>query len=95
VVTIVGNGAIPQDAFSHFRLEGATPREAVRVRGVDDSFKRPTIAVNTPEVKQVRTGYHAESGGYLQIVVDVTSAKVQMVRLNSIDNRIEMTLAPQ
>jgi hypothetical protein len=60
LVTIVTNGAVPPDAYSHFRLEGASPREVIRLRGVDDSFKRSSIPVATGEVKQVRLGYHAE-----------------------------------
>jgi len=94
VVTIVGNGPVPPDAFSHFRLEGDNPREVVRVRGVDGSFKRTLIAVGTTEVKEIRVGFHGQGGqGELHVVLDLASPRVKLVRLSATDNRIEIQLA--
>ncbi|HXT23058.1 MAG TPA: hypothetical protein VN923_20080, partial [Thermoanaerobaculia bacterium] len=96
VVTIVTNGKVPPDAFSHFRLDGGTPREVIRLRGVDDSYRRTSIAVGTAEVKQLRLGYHAQPGGNeLHIVVDLTSPRVQLLQLQPVDNRLELVLAAQ
>ncbi|HEV8628980.1 MAG TPA: TIGR02266 family protein [Thermoanaerobaculia bacterium] len=94
VVTIVANGVVPADAFSHFRLEGDSPREVVRLRGVDDSYRRPTVALSTAEVKGVRVGYHTE-GKELHVVIDLTSPRVKLLRLDAVDNRLELLLAPQ
>jgi hypothetical protein len=96
VVTIITNGAVPADAFSHFRLEGANPREVIRLRGVDDSFRRTSVAVSTPEVKQVRLGYHAKpDGNELHVVIDLASPRVKLVTATPVDNRLELLFSPQ
>jgi molecular chaperone DnaK len=96
VVTIVTNGAVPPDAFSHFRLEGANPREVIRLRGVDDRYRRSSVAVSTAEVKQVRLGYHAKpEGNELHVVIDLTSPRVTLLRTTPVDNRLELLFAAQ
>jgi hypothetical protein len=95
-VTIVTNGSVPADAYSHFRLEGASPREVIRLRGVDDSYRRSSIPVSTGEVKQVRLGYHAKpDGNELHIVVDLNSPRVGLLQIRPVDNRLELLFALQ
>ena len=96
VVTIVTNGSVPADAFSHFRLEGPNPREVIRLRGVDDSYRRASVPVSTAEVKQVRLGYHARpDGNELHVVLDLASPRVKLLRSTPVDNRLELLLAAQ
>ncbi|HEV8241392.1 MAG TPA: TIGR02266 family protein, partial [Thermoanaerobaculia bacterium] len=96
VITIVTNGSVPADAFSHFRLEGANPREVIRLRGVDASYRRSSVPVSTAEVKQVRLGYHSEGDrNELHVVLDLASPRVQLLRSTPIDNRLELLLAAQ
>ncbi|HET9768178.1 MAG TPA: hypothetical protein VFS60_15095, partial [Thermoanaerobaculia bacterium] len=96
VVTIVTNGSVPEGAFSHFRLEGGNPREVIRLRGVDDRYRRPSVPVSTGEVKQVRLGYHAKpEGNELHVVIDLTSPRVKLLRATPVDNRLELLLATQ
>jgi hypothetical protein len=96
VVTIVTNGRVPAEAFSHFRLDGGSPREVIRLRDVDDSYRRTTVPVGTAEVKQVRLGYHARpEGNELHVVLDLGSPRVQLVQLTPVDNRLELVLVPQ
>jgi uncharacterized protein (TIGR02266 family) len=96
VVTIVTNGSVPEGAFSHFRLEGGNPREVIRLRGVDDRYRRPSVPVSTGEVKQVRLGYHAKpEGNELHVVIDLASPRVKLLRATPVDNRLELLLAVQ
>jgi len=96
VVTIVTNGSVPEGAFSHFRLEGGNPREVIRLRGVDDRYRRPSVPVSTGEVKQVRLGYHAKpEGNELHVVIDLASPRVKLLRATPVDNRLELLLAAQ
>jgi hypothetical protein len=96
VVTLVANGTVPKSAISHFRLEGANPREVVRLRGVASGFTRPTVNVGTLEVQQVRTGYHAKpEGNELHVVIDLASARVRLAQVTTQDNRVELLLVAQ
>jgi len=98
MITIVTNGQVPVDGFSTFRLEGPNPREVVRLRGVDDSYRRSSVPVSTVEVKQVRLGYHAGSGGNgneLHVVIDLASSRVKLLRATPVDNRLEILLVSQ
>lgn len=96
LVTIVTNGAVPPDAYSHFRLEGASPREVIRLRGVDDSYRRSSIPVATGEVKQLRLGYHAKpDGNELHVVVDLNSPRVGLLQIRPVDNRLELLFVLQ
>jgi hypothetical protein len=95
VVTLVADGAVPAGAYTTFRLDGGNPREVLRLRGVTSRFPRPTIPLATSEVRQVRVGYHERPGGNeLHVVVDLTSARVRLVRVVANDNRLELLLAP-
>ena len=91
MVTLVADGNVPQGSFTHARLDGGKPREVVYLRGVAEKFERATVAVGTPEVAQVRTGYHVKPGGNeLHVVVDLASPQVKLIRAVAIDNRIEL-----
>ena len=96
VVTIVTDGTVPAEAFSHFRLEGANPRQVIRLRGVDDRYRRASVPVSTGEVKQVRIGYHARpEGNELHVVLDLASPRVKLISSTPVDNRLELLLAVQ
>jgi hypothetical protein len=96
VVTLVANGAVPESALSSFRLEGANPRLVVRVRGVSAGFSRQVVDVGTPEVRQVRTGFHSRpEGNELHVVLDLASPAVRLVQATSQDNRVELLLLPE
>jgi hypothetical protein len=96
VVTVVANGAVPAGAYSTFRLDGGNPREVLRIRGVASAFGRTTVPVTTPEVRQVRIGYHEKPGGNeLHVVIDLASPRVRLVRVVPADNRLELLLAPE
>jgi uncharacterized protein (TIGR02266 family) len=95
VVTLVADGAVPEGAYTTFRLEGGNPREVLRLRGVASRFSRPTLPIATSEVRQVRVGYHEKpEGNELHVVIDLTSARVRLVRVVASDNRLELLLAP-
>lgn len=96
LVTLVADGRVPEGAYTTFRLEGGNPREVLRLKGVAAGFGRPTVAVATAEVRQVRVGYHEKpEGNELHVVMDLASARVRLLRVVVNDNRIEMLLAPE
>jgi uncharacterized protein (TIGR02266 family) len=96
VVTLVADGTVPESAFTTFRLEGANPREVLRLVGVASGFSRPVVPVGTAEVKQVRVGFHSKpEGNELHVVIDLASPRIQLMRVVASDNRIELLFAPQ
>ena len=91
MVTLVADGAVPQGSFTHAHLDGGKPREVVYLRGVAGRFERGSVAVGTPEVSRVRTGYHVKPGGNeLHVVIDLASSDVRLIRAVAVDNRIEL-----
>jgi hypothetical protein len=96
MVTLVADGTVPQGSFTHSRLDGGRPREVVYLRGVAARFPRASVPVGTPEVAQVRTGFHVKpAGNELHVVVDLASPRVRLLRAVAIDNRIELLFASQ
>jgi len=71
-VVLWGNGSIPPEVYKQARLEGNPPRELIRLAGVRSPNPESRVAVGTPEVLQVRLGFHPEAGkGELHVVLDL------------------------
>jgi hypothetical protein len=91
LVTLVADGIVPRDSFTTAHLDGGKPREVLYLRGVAAKFARAAVPVDTPEVAQVRTGYHVKpAGNELHVVVDLAAADVRLLRAVAVDNRIEL-----
>jgi molecular chaperone DnaK len=76
-VILWGNGAIPDESYTRARLDGNPPRELIRLSGIRRSFPQARVVVGTPEVLQVRAGYHPEAGrGELHVVLDLARPNV-------------------
>jgi molecular chaperone DnaK len=72
-----GNGAISGESYTRTRLDGNPPRELIRLSGIRRSFPQARVVVGTPEVLQVRAGYHPEAGrGELHVVLDLARPNV-------------------
>ena len=78
------NGSIPEKRWRHFRLSGDTPREVVRILGVNKPFDRTQIEVGGPGVRQIRLGYHKKSrGNELHVVMDMSSPQAKISEVQS------------
>ena len=62
-IILWGDGAIRAESFTRTRLDGNPPRELVRLSGIRRQFPQTRVTVGTPEVLQVRVGFHPETGG--------------------------------
>jgi len=83
-VIFTTNGSIPEKRWRHFRLSGDTPREVVRILGVNKPFDRTQIEVGGPGVRQIRLGYHKKSrGNELHVVMDMSSPQAKISEVQS------------
>ncbi|MBV8202808.1 MAG: hypothetical protein JOZ15_19500 [Acidobacteria bacterium] len=75
-VILWGNGEFTSQSFTHARIGGLPVREVFRIAGIDRPFPAPRLAVRTPELAQIRTGYHPPQE--LHIVLDLGGRDVQL-----------------
>lgn len=90
-----GNGAIPPTVYNQSRI-GDPPRELIVLTGIARPFPSPKVAVDTGEVKQVRTGYHQKArGNELHIVIDLADPAVQVTRIEARERQLRIHLQKQ
>lgn len=91
-ITLQGDGVFEPGRFNRLRLE-SWPRELVRLTGIARAFPRSQIPVGTPEVEQIRIGYHRRpEGNQLHVVIDLASPEVTLERMEKEDNRLILHL---
>jgi molecular chaperone DnaK len=75
-VILWGNGEFTSQAYTRERIGGLPVREVIRITGIDRPFPAPRLAVRTPELVQIRTGYHPPQE--LRIVLDLGGRDVHV-----------------
>jgi len=92
-VVLETDGAVPEGRYRHFRLDGDSPREVIRLIRVRRGFDRRNLAVGGPAVDRIRTGYHRRGGvEELHVVLDLTGAAYQLTELRAVGNRLEAVI---
>jgi len=94
-VILWGNGAMRPEIFKQIDVD-SPPRQVIQVRGIQRPFSPVRIPVGTPEVKQIRVGYHEKPGGNeLHVVIDLTSGRVKAARIEPDGQRLRIHLQAQ
>ncbi|HEY7215287.1 MAG TPA: TIGR02266 family protein [Thermoanaerobaculia bacterium] len=92
-ILLWGNGEIPPATYKRSRIEGNPPRELIRLSGVRGAQPQTRVVVGTPEVLQVRTGYHPEAGnGELHVVLDLAHPAVTVTGIEQEPHRLRIHL---
>jgi uncharacterized protein (TIGR02266 family) len=78
-VVLWGNGEFTSQSYSRARIAGSPVREVLRITGIDRPYPAARVAVRTPELQQIRTGYHPPRD--LHIVLDLGSGEVQVTAI--------------
>jgi hypothetical protein len=92
-VILWGNGSIPASVYSQTRIDGNPPRALFRISGVRQPFGKARVVVGTPEVLQVRTGFHAGAhGNELHVVLDLANPGVAVTQVESGPKRLRIHL---
>jgi uncharacterized protein (TIGR02266 family) len=93
-VILWGNGSIPAAVYSQTRIDGNPPRALFRISGVRQPFGKTRVVVGTPEVLQIRTGFHAgaRGGNELHVVLDLANPSVTVTQVESGPKRLRIHL---
>ena len=92
-VILWGNGAIPASVYTQARIEGNPPRELFRLSGIRQPFGKPRLVVGTPEVLQIRTGFHAGThGNEVHVVLDLANPGVKVTQVEPGPQRLRIHL---
>lgn len=90
-VILWGDGVFRHGGYSQVRVGGMPPREVVRINGAARPFRFLRLAVGTPEVKQVRIGFHQRpAGNELHVVLDLTEEGVAVVGVEERGNQLRL-----
>lgn len=92
-IILRGDGAIRAESFTRTRIDGNPPRELIRLSGIRRQFSKSRVAVGTPEVLQVRVGYHPDKGrGELHVVLDLARPNVVVTGVEPGEDRLRIRL---
>jgi hypothetical protein len=92
-IVLRGDGAIRADTFTRTRIDGNPPRELFRLSGIRRQFSKSRVVVGTPEVLQVRVGYHPDKGrGELHVVLDLARPNVVVTGVEPGEDRLRIRL---
>ncbi|RMH18679.1 MAG: hypothetical protein D6696_12530, partial [Acidobacteria bacterium] len=81
-VTITTDGRIGRDRVSELKLGGEQPRLVLRLRGIAEPFRAERLAVASPELLQIRIGYHPAAtleASELHVVLDLASPRAARI----------------
>lgn len=83
-VILVGDGSFELQRWTNFHLGGSNPREVVKIRGIAGPYERSFLPVGSPEVRQVRTGFHTSPGSNeLHVVLDLADPRVEATQVEA------------
>jgi molecular chaperone DnaK len=93
-VILWGNGAFPSAVYTQSRIEGNPPRELFRLSGIRQPFAQTRVSVGTPEVLQVRIGFHAgaHGGNELHVVLDLAHPNAVVTQVEAGPKRLKIHL---
>lgn len=89
-VVLEGDGIIRSSNFAQFRIDSGTPRELIRFKGIRHAYPDPKVAGGTPQLLQIRIGYH--SPDELHVVLDLTGREIVVKSLNVDGSRLVIRL---
>ena len=88
LLTITVDGAASSSRVDHFRLEGDSPREVVRLLGVDKRASLSTLQVGVGGVRQIRFGWHKKRrGNEIHLVLDMANRQSRVLSVRAEGNR--------
>ncbi len=84
VVSLTGDGSFPAGSYHWYAMGGTAPRVLVKLTGIAEAFRPNSLAANTPELTDIRVGFHLQNtGSELHVVLDLASSKVKVASVGS------------
>lgn len=94
VVTVWTDGAVAAARFTSLRID-AGPRVVVKLHGVERPFSPNLLPVGTPELRQIRVGYHVvPAGADLHLVFDLAAPEVALLAAEPTERGLRLRLGP-
>ncbi len=94
VVVLTGDGGFPAGSYKWNEIRDANPRVLLRLTQMSAGYPRTLLAAGTPELKQLRIGYHEKpAGNELHVVLDLAAADVTVASVEASGNRLYIRLA--
>jgi len=89
MVTLTTDTTLTDDSYEAVRLEGAAPREVIKLLGAASGYKKAKLLINSPEVTQARFGFHAsENGKEIHVVFDLVDPQVKIGEIEAQGKRL-------
>ncbi len=85
-----GDGSWAAGRWSNVTLEGNPPREVIKLSGMGRPYPSTRLVAGTPELLQVRTGYHP--GQELHVVLDLANPRVQVAGVEPAGDQLRILL---
>ncbi len=93
-VTVTLDGELDQERSIHAPLGYNPAREMVRITGIAEPYASGRIAVESPELQQIRVGYHVKAGvSELHVVFDFPAAGPRVAEVQNLGDRIEVLIS--
>ena len=89
-VLLHGDGSWPAGRWTRVSIEGNPPREVIKLSGIERPYPTTRLVAGTPELLQVRTGYHA--GQELHVVLDLSNPRVQIAEVQPVGDQLRVLL---
>ena len=84
LLTLKTDGRVDRGRVDHFRLEGESPREVIRLLGMGRKVTRPTLSVGIGGVRQIRFGWHRKrAGDEVHLVLDMADKQSRVLGVRS------------
>jgi uncharacterized protein (TIGR02266 family) len=95
-VTLAFDGLVTAEGYRHDRLPAEPPeppREVVQIFGARQAYHVEEVAVDEPQLRRIRFGYHPAEDNELRVVFDLVSAEHAVTRVESDGNVLRVLLA--
>ncbi|MFQ5525810.1 MAG: PilZ domain-containing protein [Thermoanaerobaculia bacterium] len=93
VVMIRLDAEVARTGFEVVRVNGGTPREVLKIRGVDTPYARE-VAIGGDHVVRLRTGLHqGDEGSALHVVADLVGTSVKVLSVEPQGRDLEITFS--
>ena len=82
------------DRYSHSTLSYTPTREMIKIIGMTEPYISGRIEVGTPELQQIRTGFHdGAEGQAIHVVFDFPAAGPRVASVENRGDRLEVLIA--
>ena len=91
---MTADGPIQTGRYKYFRIDGAEPREVIKLMGVTRGYSPSQVNVGGPGLRRIRFGYHRKPGGNeLHVVLDLVGQQWMVTEVQTAGSGLDLTLA--